>query len=110
MGLFSYFSSKEADEFAQTLVADIVKRYPPSMDQGNTSKMSVERLTRILEGTFEKAAEFQAKNQLGLYRKAKFTNTFKWGLKEHGYSADFIDVATEGLVVYITRGLPAKSA
>lgn len=108
MGLFSFFSSKATDEFARSLAADIVKRYPPSMDKGNTAKLSVERLTRILESTFEKAADFQANQRLGLYRKAKLTNTFKWALKDHGYSDDFIDVATEGLVVYVTRGSPTK--
>lgn len=104
MNLFSRFSSKEVDQFARSLVADIVKRYPSNMDTNRTVQMSVERLTRILENTFEKAREFQALNKLGIYRKARLSNTFKWELKENGYSDDFIDVATEGLVVYLSKG------
>lgn len=107
MGLFNLFSSKEVDEFALSLAADIVKRYPPDIDKNNKSKMSVDRLTRILESTFDKAKDFQTNHRLGLFRKAKLSNTFKWALKEKGYSDEFIDMATEGLVVYITRGSKA---
>jgi hypothetical protein len=40
---------------------------------------------------------------LGVYKKARLGNTFRWELEEMGYSEKFIELATEGLIVYITR-------
>ena len=30
-------------------------------------------------------------------------NTFRWELQEMGYSQKFVEAATEGMIVYITR-------
>ena len=62
-------------------------------------------LTAILEDTFERARQFNRENQLGMFKKAKLGNTFKWELKEMGYEAKFVEMATEGLIVYLTRGI-----
>lgn len=105
MGLFSFLQASDVDAFAKTLADDIGKRYPPDMDKPDKmAKVSVERLTRILEGAYAKAIEFQKNTSLGIYRKARLLNTFKWSLKEMGYSEKFVDLATEGLVVYLSRG------
>ncbi len=105
MGLFSFFKSDDVDAFAKVLAEDISRRFPPSMDtKDQLGKVSVERLTRILENAYDKAIEFQKQTSLGLYRKARLLNTFKWSLKELGYTDTFVDLATEGLVVYLSRG------
>ena len=104
MGLFGGVSSKDVDEFAKGLAQDIAKRYPPAMDQGGAErKISQKRLTAILEETFGKASEFRKEHKLGVYKKARLGNTFRWELEELGYSKKFIEIATEGLVVYISR-------
>lgn len=104
MGLFSFLSSRIVDEFAATLAQDIVKRYPPALDQPGAKKLSATRLTRIIEDVCQKAEKFQREQQLGLYRKARLGNTFRWQLKDKGYSDAFIEVATESLIVYLGRG------
>jgi hypothetical protein len=58
----------------------------------------------VLEDVLDEAATYGAQNRLGVYKKARLANAFKWSLKELGYSDKFIEVATEGLVVYTTRG------
>ena len=103
MGLFSILSSKEVDAFAKSLAQDLAKRYPPTMENSESSKISEKRITAILEQTFEKASEFQANKKLGVYKKARMGNSFRWELTELGYSEKFVDLATEGLVVYMTR-------
>lgn len=110
MSLFSLFSSKAVNEFGATLAQDIIKRYPVSLDQPGAKKLSAVRLTRIIEDVCKKAEQFQRDNKLGLIRKAKLGNTFRWELKEKGYSDAFIEVATESLMVYLTKGSkPATS-
>lgn len=103
MGLFSSASSKDVDAFAKTLALDLAKRYPPALDQGSARKLSQKRLTAILEETFTKAVQFKAEHKLGIYKKARLGNTFRWQLQELGYSDKFIATATEGLVVYVSR-------
>ena len=103
MGLFSWLSNKEVDNFAKLLAQDIAKRYPPTMDNAKEKKVSTNRLTKILEDSYVKAKQFRNDKKLGMYKKAKLGNIFRWELKELGYSAEFVDLATEGLIVYISR-------
>ncbi len=103
MALLGSASSKEVDEFAKNLAQDIAKRYPPGMDAGGAErKISQKRLTSILEDAFTKAVEYRNQHRLGVYKKARLSNTFRWELKDLGYSDKFVDVAAEGLVVYIS--------
>lgn len=101
MGLFGSVSGKDVDQFAKTLAQNLAKRYPPALDKGGERKISQKRLTAILEDTFNRAMEFKQQNKLGVYKKARLGNTFRWELQEIGYSEKFIEVATEGLIVYV---------
>ena len=103
MGLFGSVSAKEVDGFAKTLAQELAKRYPPALDKDSERKISQKRLTMLLEGTFNRAAEFRKQHKLGVYKKARLSNTFRWELQELGYSSKFVELATEGLVVYISR-------
>lgn len=103
MGLFGSVSAKEVDGFAKTLAQELAKRYPPALDKDSERKISQKRLTMLLEGTFNRAAEFRKQHKLGVYKKARLGNTFRWELQEMGYSQKFIEAATEGIIVYITR-------
>src|SRR3954468_19555555 len=103
MAIFGSVSSKEVAGFATTLAQDLAKRYPPALDKGSERKISQKRLTTILEDTFARAIDFKREHKLGVYKKARLGNTFRWELQEMGYSKNFVEVATEGLVVYITR-------
>jgi hypothetical protein len=103
MGLFGSVSGKQVDEFAKNLVQELSKRYPPALDRGSERRISQKRLTTLLEDTFQHAMEFRKQHKLGVYKKARLGNTFRWELQEMGYSEKFVEVATEGIIVYITR-------
>ena len=110
MKLFGSVSGKQVDEFAKTLAQDVAKRYPPDMDRGSSERrISQKRLSTILEESFSKAIAFKSEHKLGVYKKARLSNTFRWELQELGYSAKFIELATEGLVVYISRNAPSRT-
>jgi hypothetical protein len=104
MGLFSLFSSKDINAFANDLATSLAKRYPPALDVSPDKRVSENRLTKVLEDTLAQAVEFQSAHRLGLFGKAKLGNEFRWRLKDLGYSEKFIEVATEGLMVHLTRG------
>ena len=104
------FSTKPINEFAKTLAHALSKRYPPALDINPEKKVSQARLVKVLEETLAKATDFQREQKLGMFGKAKLGNEFRWQLKELGYTEKFIDVATEGLMVYITRGAPLSAS
>ena len=103
MGLFSSTSGKDIDTFAKTLAQDLAKRYPPALDKGSERKISQKRLTTILEDTYTRAVAYKTEHKLGVYKKARLGNTFRWELQDMGYSEKFVELATEGMIVYITR-------
>jgi hypothetical protein len=103
MALFGSVSGKQVDEFAKTLAQELAKRYPPALDKGGERRISQKRVTTILEDTCNRALEFKKQHKLGVYKKARLGKTFRWELQEMGYSEGFVETATEGLIVYITR-------
>jgi len=103
MALFGTVSSKDVDAFAKQLADELAKRYPPALDQTSGQTLSEKRLTRILEDVCNKAVAYKNEHKLGVYKKARLGNTFRWELEERGYTKVFIETATEGLVVYLAR-------
>jgi hypothetical protein len=94
---------KHVEEFANELAQSLAKRYPSAMEASKARPVSEARLTKILEDALVRAQSFQREHRLGVFGKAKLGNEFRWRLKELGYSDRFIEVATEGLMVYLAR-------
>lgn len=104
MGLLTTLLVKApVDSFAKSLADDIAKRYPPQLDQQPGKRPSVNRLTRILEDVCAKGVSFQQQHRLGWLGKAQLGNSFRWSLQEMGYQKDFVDFATEALVVHVSK-------
>lgn len=101
--LFRSRHSTDLETFAHSLADDIVKRYPPALDVAQDKRPSQNRLTRILEDACQKAVEFQKVTPMGWISKARVANMFKWKLREHGYSNAFVDLATEAIVVHLSK-------
>lgn len=103
MKLFNKTSGNEVDEFARELVEHIAAKYPPNVD-ADANKLRVEKkISRALEEAFKLAVNFRSEKKLGVYKKARLSNTFRWELQQKGYTQAFVELATEGLIVYLTR-------
>lgn len=100
MNIFN-FSKEKA--FAQALAQQLKKDIPPILMQDRRKVLSVNKITRLLERTYQVATEYQQSHNLGFIKRAVLANTFKWELKSSGYPDDFVDMATEGLVVQISK-------
>ena len=107
--ILEFFSTRKVNEFAKSLAQDVSKRYPPAIANNPAQMVSQKRLSGILEEAFTRASEFNPEHKLGWYKKAKLGNEFRWELKEMGYDEKFIEMATEGLIVYVTRGPSPKN-
>ncbi len=100
MGLLGLVDTKEVEAFANTLAEDLGRRFPPASEQ-RTDAGAKHQLGVILEGLGVRAARFRDEKRLGLYKKAKLGNVFRWKLKELGYSAEFVDKATTAIVTRV---------
>jgi hypothetical protein len=93
---------KEIDAFATALAQDLARRFPPKSEE-RRDKGAKNQLTSITDGLYTQAAKFRQDKELGIYGKAKLGNTFRWRLKEVGYSGGFIDEVTHGLVLRLAK-------
>ena len=106
MGLIDKLLGNEGiDTFAKSLADGIAKRYPPSLDSQPGKRPSVNRMTRIIEDACKEAVEFKSTQKLGWLGKAKLGNAFRWQLTELGYQKDFVDIATEAVVVHLSTSV-----
>jgi|GEM_PF-640293 len=102
-----FFGGKGA-AFGKTLAERLKTQLPPQLVLPG-SGLSSNRVSSILERLYAEASRFRAEQRLGLLGKARLGQSFKWQLAELGYSSQFVDMATEGLLVYMHRPAPALS-
>jgi len=93
---------REIDAFATALAQDLGRRFPPKSEE-RTDKGAKPQLSSITDGLYAQAVRFRQDKELGIYGKAKLGNTFRWRLKEIGYSRRFIDDVTHALVLRLAR-------
>jgi hypothetical protein len=110
MGIFDWFSTREVDELAAAIAADLVKRVPPAALESHTRK-AAQRLRNTHEAIFARAARFARTHPLNVYKRARLGNQFRWALKEAGYPPEFVESWTYELAIQITLdNAPRKAA
>ena len=97
MAIMKIFDTKELEEFATSLAVDLGRRFPPA-SEARTDAGVEHQIKVILEGLTARAIRFHELHKLGVYRKAKLANVFKWKLTELGYSEAFVERATKQIV------------
>jgi hypothetical protein len=100
MGFMGLVDTKEVEAFATTLAEDLGRRFPPASEK-RTDAGAANQFKVILEGLGNRAARFRDEKRLGLYKKAKLGNVFRWKLKDLGYSDAFVDKATNAIVTRV---------
>ena len=95
---------------AHNLVAGLKKDLPPTLMEKQRKILSVNKITQILEKSYQMAREHQSNQRMGFIKKAVLANSFKWELRNLGYPENFIDMATEGLVIELSKSgsIPVK--
>ena len=104
MGIFGSVSNKQVDEFAKSLAHELAKQCPPDPASGDgRPNVTPKRLVSALEQICGKALGFREQHKLGIYRKARLGNPFRWELTELGYGKSFVEDVTQRLIVHISR-------
>ena len=96
-----WFRVAEVDEFTDSIVADLIKRLPPTGVDA-PAKKAVEKLRRAHDVIFSRIEDFAGTHGLTLYKKAHMANRIKWALAEAGYPSDFVDTLTIELLTVVT--------
>ncbi len=99
--LLDWFSRKHIDEFADSIVAELLRHFPQS-DAEVSTKKSAEKAMRTLDRIFMRISAFAAERRPNVYQKACFGNRIKWALKDAKYPEPFVEVATQKFVAYMT--------
>jgi len=97
MAIFGLLNTKDLEEFATGLATDLGRRFPPA-SEARTDPGVAHQIKVILEGLTARAVRYHEQNKLGVYKKAKLANVFKWKLTELGYSDEFVERATKQIV------------
>lgn len=97
MSILRLFDTRELEDFATTLANDLGRRFPPASEK-RTDPGAKHQIKVILDGLAARATRYQQEHRMGIYKKAKLGNTFKWRLKELGYSGEFVERATKAIV------------
>jgi hypothetical protein len=100
MPLLGFFNTRELEEFATVLAQDLARRFPPA-SESRTDPGAAHQIKVILEGLAARAVRYHEQHKLGVYKKAKLGNVFRWKLQELGYSAAFAERATKELVTHL---------
>lgn len=88
---------------ARELSAQIAKNLSPKLMNERRQVLSANKVSRLLEQSYEIAKAYQSSHKLGMIKRAVLANTFRWELKSSGYPDDFINVATEGLIIELGK-------
>ena len=105
--LLDWFSRKHIDEFADSIVAELLQRFPQAGTDLSSEK-AVAKAMKTLDRIFSRISAFAAERRPNLYQRACFGNRIKWALKEAGYPAPFVESVTQKFLAYMTLSLSAR--
>lgn len=98
--LFNHDAEKA---LAKELSSQLVKNLSPKLMRERRQVLSANKISRLLEQSFEIAQAYQVSHRMGMIKRAVLANSFRWELKSSGYPDDFINVAIEGLVIELAK-------
>jgi len=109
MGIRDWFRTREVDELAAAIAAELVKRVPPAALDARTRK-AAERLRNTHDAIFARAGKFARTHPLNFYQRARLGNQFRWALTEAGYPPEFVESWTYELAILITLDNAPRNA
>src|SRR5262245_52937797 len=99
--MLNWFSCKEVDALADSIMAELLERFPRAGTDLSDGK-SVERALKSLDRMIVRIGSFGAERRPNFYQKAHFANRIKWAMKDAGYAAPFVEAATYEFLKHLT--------
>ena len=101
MGFFTGAFGHRPIGFAQTMCEKIARQFPPATEAQLAKKGVQRRLQGIIDHLVDDLDAFQKEMQLGWIGKARLGNALLWGLQDRGFSREFAEAVTEGIIKYL---------
>lgn len=98
----NWFNCKEIDELIDSIVADLVSKFPPAGLEGTSPEKAAKRLKDVHNAVFNRMDAFARSHPLNVYKRAHLGNRLKWSLRDAGYSPEFADALTSEFIVLAT--------
>ena len=98
MGILSGAFSPLPKTFALQIAEKIERQFPPKSEPLLAKKGAQRRLEGVLQPIMNDIVTFQKEQKLGWIGKARVGNAFRWALTDKGYSKEFVEALTEGVV------------
>jgi hypothetical protein len=93
--ILDWFNAGEAVLFAQEIVHDISRLFPPTEQKGKA--IPAKEYQQKFDSLVVRIRTFSKKNKLNIYKKAKLLNTIKWEMKDAGHE----EVITNEFISFI---------
>ena len=100
MAILKMLDTTELEQFATSLAEDLARRFPPA-SEARTDAGAQHQIKVILDGLSARAVRYHEQRKLGIYKKAKLANVFRWKLADLGYSDGFVERATKQVVTFL---------
>lgn len=101
MGFFTGMVSSRPIAFADAMVDKISRQFPPASEPQLVKKGAQRRLEGVLDHVMSDLDAFQREVRLGWIGKARLGNALLWKLTDRGYSKQFSESLTEGIIKYL---------
>jgi len=99
--ILNWFNTGEVNAFAQTIVDELLQRYPPGGKDFEPRK-STERLRKTHDAIFSRVDAFARSATLNTYKIAHLGTQVKFALKQAGYPKAFADTFVIELMAVVT--------
>lgn len=101
---FQWFNSRQATDIGTALANQVAPFLATdSARKGNTSSAKGDK---ALAELIRRGANEVLSLRLNIYKRAKFANSFKWGLLDHGVAPPAADQITEIFLMHLSRKEP----
>jgi hypothetical protein len=108
MSFLSDVFSSRPSEFGAALAEKIAKQFPPSAEPRLAQKGAQRRLEGVLAPLFDELDRFRDGEKPSWIGKARIGNAFRWKMLDAGYSKEFVEALTEGIILRLASTPPAQ--
>ena len=105
--MLGWFDTAEVDRFADSMVAELVRRVPLNALSKEGAK-SDKRFSRMTEVLSDQVRTFAGAQRPNMYKRARLGNRVKWALKDVGYPDPFVDAFVTELITLVTLAAKAR--
>ena len=105
--LFDSVNTRAIDEFADSIVGELLERHPPQAATP-AGRKDVVRLRKAFGRIFSRIDSFARDHRLNLYAKARLANRIQWALKEAGYREEFVEATTREVATHVALAKPRQ--